>query len=247
MSIELNDSEIWPPHYTIRRSLKARRTFLQISPTHGLEIVIPERQRSVNIPKILNEKRRWIEKILGLQPKNFPFHIKSIARPHLIECQAISETWKIAYQGSNLTTAIKLINMDSEKTLLLTGNVEDFSTCQKILIKWLIKKAKIHLAPWLQYLSALTKLEFNRMIIRGQSTLWGSCNAKKIISLNYKLLFLPRSLAEHVLLHELCHTKYLNHSQDFWQLFKNLDPHCIENKKFLKTAEHYFPDWLAVL
>jgi predicted metal-dependent hydrolase len=246
MTIE-NNTTTWSPHYTVRRSLKARRTFLQFTPTHGLEIVIPYKQRSVNIPKILSEKRHWIEKILIKNPKNFQQKAHPITHPNTIECLAIEETWKIVYQYSPLTAAVKLINLGSEKFLLLNGNTEDILVCKKVLTKWLIKKAHLHLIPWLKSLSLLTKLEFNRVIIRGQSTLWGSCNTQKTISLNYKLLFLPKNLVQHVLLHELCHTQHLNHSVAFWQLFKNCDPNCLENKKALKIADHYCPAWINVI
>lgn len=238
---------MWPPPYTVRRSLKARRTFLQITPTHGLEIVIPNRQKSINIPEILNEKRHWIEKILAEKPQHFMPKTTIMVRPTLLECQGISEIWKIIYQFSPSNSTIKLVNQEHERIVLLKGNTEDTLRCYKVLNKWLIKKAHLHLIPWLKNLSIATKLEFNHAIIRGQSTLWGSCNTKKTISLNYKLLFLPKHLVEHVLLHELCHTQYLNHSAAFWQLFKNFDPHCFENKKALKAAECYFPPWVNVV
>ena len=159
----------------------------------------------------------------------------------------MEEVWRIVCQPSQLTQKIKLTAVGPERILVLTGNTEDISNCYQTLTKWLVKKAHLHLIPWLESLSNLTKLEFNRVIIRGQSTLWGSCNAKKTISLNYKLLFLPKSLVEHVLLHELCHTQFLDHSSNFWQLFKSFEPNCMENKKVLRTAECHFPAWVNVV
>ena len=45
-----------------------------------------------------------------------------------------------------------------------------------------------------------------------------SCSTRGTISLNYKLLFLPRPLVRYVLLHELCHTRQSNHAVAFWAL-----------------------------
>ena len=51
-------------------------------------------------------------------------------------------------------------------------------------------------------------------------------------------------MVKYVLLHELCHTKYLNHSKNFWKLLAKYDDYYLEHDKELKNAEHYLPQWL---
>ncbi len=242
---------IWPPIYNVRRSQRAKRTFLQVTPATGLEIVVPERLKRLNIEKLLTEKRSWIEKMLArfrvpflnAEPlaKNF---VIPLEKPNTLECQALDETWKILYHATPSKRISLKTHQSPEKLLILKGDIDNIPLCVKTLKKWLMLYAHTTLIPWLQNLSLQTQLTYNRTIIRGQSTLWGSCNAKKTISLNYKLLFLPKMLTEHVLLHELCHLKYLNHSERFWSFLKSFDDHCIENKKALKLAEHHVPHWL---
>ena len=57
---------------------------------------------------------------------------------------------------------------------------------------------------------------FNRVFIRNQATLWGSCSARNNINLNLKLVCLPQHQQDYVILHELVHTKIKNHSRKFW-------------------------------
>ncbi|MFC2007051.1 M48 family metallopeptidase [Chloroflexota bacterium] len=52
--------------------------------------------------------------------------------------------------------------------------------------------------------------------IREQRTRWGSCSHKNNISLNLKLVLLPKELIDYVILHELVHTRIHNHSKEFW-------------------------------
>jgi predicted metal-dependent hydrolase len=168
-----------------------------------------------------------------------------LEKPNTIECQALNETWQICYQFTSAKRITLQIHHSPEKIVILKGDIDNIPLCLQTLKKWLIKQAHANLIPWLQDLSLQTRLTYHRTTIRGQSTLWGSCNAKKTISLNYKLLFLPKTLAAHVLLHELCHLKYLNHSKHFWQFLKSFDDNFTENKKALKLAEHYLPAWLG--
>lgn len=115
---------------------------------------------------------------------------------------------------------------------------------KQVIEPWLKQYAKQHLTPWLDKISTLTGLEYNTLSIRGQRTRWGSCNEKKSITLNYKLLFLPARLVEHLLLHELCHTVHLNHSNHFWQLLAQHDRHWHETRRLCQKAHHYIPPWL---
>lgn len=58
---------------------------------------------------------------------------------------------------------------------------------------------------------------FNKVFIKSQRTLWGSCSNRNNINLNVNLLRLPEILRDYVILHELVHTRHKNHSKAFWQ------------------------------
>jgi len=56
-----------------------------------------------------------------------------------------------------------------------------------------------------------------RVRVRSQKTRWGSCSAKNTITLNVKLMRLPRELIDYVLCHELVHTRIKSHGKNFWK------------------------------
>jgi len=79
------------------------------------------------------------------------------------------------------------------------------------------RAAKRALAERLDRLAARHGLAYNRLSVRNQKSLWGSCSRHNNISLNAKLLRLPPELMDYVLLHELLHTRIKSHGRVFWR------------------------------
>ena len=88
----------------------------------------------------------------------------------------------------------------------------------------------------LKQLSTHTKLGYSKASFRDYKSRWGCCNAKKELTFNYKLLMLPKHLWVYVIVHELCHTKHMNHSAAFWNLVAAYLP---DYKKSLKEIKQY--------
>jgi predicted metal-dependent hydrolase len=79
------------------------------------------------------------------------------------------------------------------------------------------------------------KFEFNKISIRNSRSRWGSCSSKKKLSFNYKIIFLPEKLQDYVIIHELCHTKELNHSNRFWGLVAQIIPDYKKMRKEIRN------------
>lgn len=158
-----------------------------------------------------------------------------------IELRAIHETWEIIYEKSN-QHRISIKKIAPYQLLIKAPTKKKRAAIEN----WLKKKAKRHLGSWLQAISEDLNIGYKNLSIRGQRTRWGSCSEYGEINLNYKLLFLPANLVEHVLTHELCHTKELNHSKQFWQLVANYDKNYRTHRKLLHNANQYLPGWMAV-
>lgn len=74
----------------------------------------------------------------------------------------------------------------------------------------------------------------NKIIIKNQKSLWGSCNSKKEIRLNWRLVLMPYFVMDYIIIHELCHIRQMNHSKDFWKLVECHCPKYKESKDWLK-------------
>ena len=66
---------------------------------------------------------------------------------------------------------------------------------------------------------------------------WGSCSPTNRISLNYHLMKINISLIEYVVIHELCHIRYKNHSREFWSEVKKFLPDYRAKEEKIKGFE----------
>ena len=230
--------EVWPPSYQLRYSKRVKGVKLQICKYKGLEIVAPKKFKAEEIPSLLEIHRRWIERNLAALPEI----TAEKAFPKELDLLACHEKWTIEYHFEDKKT-IRLKEKESYN-LILSGATTNEILVRKVLLKWLCKKGKQHLLPWLYDLSQLTKLNYEQANVRYAKTRWGSCNAKKMISLNVKLLLLPPELAEYVMIHELCHLKYLNHSARFWNLVLTHNPEYLTLRKRLRADVYDSMGWL---
>ncbi|MEY3183244.1 MAG: hypothetical protein RLZ35_1229 [Pseudomonadota bacterium] len=164
--------------------------------------------------------------------------------PLSLELRALRQSFDIQYQTTKENLKPQLIEHANQQLTFL--GKPSTALVLSTLTDWLIKTARHHLSAWIYHLSVENNLAFTGLSIRQQRTLWGSCTAKKRINLNYKLLFLPRDLTEHIILHELCHTVHFNHSRHFWDLLKQLDPQCQQHRHQLKTAHLFLPPWVKM-
>jgi hypothetical protein len=112
-----------------------------------------------------------------------------------------------------------------------------------VLQRWLVERARQTLGPALLALADELGFTCNGYAIRGQKTRWGSCSSKKVINLNWRLLFLPPEQVRYLMVHELCHTVHLNHSSRFWTLVEAKQPDYKVLDAAMRKANRLVPLW----
>ena len=94
---------------------------------------------------------------------------------------------------------------------------------KKALFKKFTEKfANEYILQRLNYISKALKIDYLSVKIISARQKWGSCNNKKELRFNFRLVMLPKYLIDYVICHELCHIKELNHSKEFWKLLSNI-------------------------
>lgn len=228
--------------YSVRVNPRAKHMRLYISEHSGLEVVLPRPCNKQRIDKFVAEHHAWISKH---QTKLLQYQARQQARsklPTCIDLSALQQKWSLHYQFVENRQRVYIKQMPDR--LLVTSPFNAQESIIKQLVNWLKQKARLGFHPHLEALSRQMQLPFKSYNISQQKTCWGTCNHHAEISLNYKLLFMPERLVRYVMIHELCHTRHLNHSKNFWTLVEFFDDNYREHKKELRQAEQYIPLWL---
>ncbi len=227
----------WREAMVLRRNRRAKYVRLKIHPPGRVEVVVPHDFDERGLPRILEQHTAWVEERLRHLSG---VHAEALTPPTELTLAAIEESWRLEYLPRRATRN----SCVERRGGLLVISADSDEQRRELLKRWLARKAKQHLIPWLQQTSEELALPFNRVTIRCQRTRWGSCSAKGDINLNYALLFLPPDPVRYLFVHELCHTVHLNHSSRYWALVASKEPHFKIMEKALKQAAHEVPAWL---
>jgi predicted metal-dependent hydrolase len=96
------------------------------------------------------------------------------------------------------------------------------------------KTAKDIICARVQYWGAALNLEYGRVFIKDQRTLWGSCSGRRNLNFNWHLAAAPPEVLDYVVIHELCHLREMNHSKKFWGLVAAICPDYAARRKWLR-------------
>ena len=83
------------------------------------------------------------------------------------------------------------------------------------------------------YYASVMGVSYGRITMRNQKTRWGSCSSEGNLNFNCRLLFVPDRIVDYVVIHELAHRKFMNHSKAFWNEVEKYMPDYKEHRKML--------------
>ena len=98
----------------------------------------------------------------------------------------------------------------------------------------LIALAAAELPPRLMAFASRHRLNVAHASVRDQRSRWGACSPRGVITLNWRLIQMPASVSDYILLHELMHLRQPNHSRRFWREVAAVCPNWREEERWLR-------------
>lgn len=189
---------------------------------------------SVQVPESIDDER--IMSIL--QAKEYEIHKKLIHWKELNKEQierAFVPGQSFMYLGKNYN--LQIVSGQKTNLLLKDGKFLLSDQCvspRDAFVKFYKKQAKLKIAERLQvYKDSVNKMP-GKVEVRELPTRWASCTPAGNIYFNWKCVMAPMVVLDYLIIHELVHLEFPNHSRAFWDKVSILCPNYQQQEMWLK-------------
>lgn len=220
--------------FAVRVSTRARRLTARVHVGGRVEIVVPEGVTAKSVRDFVQRFMPWIDRKVAAMQSHLP---ASEPVPRSVEFQMTGERFDIQWQ-----CAAQPSLRQGFGCVRLTAPTD--RDARKLLRAWLKRSAAERLTPRLLQLAGTLAFPVTRVSIRCQRTRWGSCSTRGTVSLNCSLLFQRAEVVRYLCVHELAHTKHMNHSRKFWHLVEQLEPDYRSLDRELLAGWRTVPEWV---
>lgn len=228
----ISDKDFGKIHFVVRRS--ARNITMRVK-EDGLHVTTPPYRSITALLEAIAPFRERLRNVCSeVKPKPFDLNFSIEA-----------ECFRLKLETSPLKNFT--VSMRDETVVIARPAHADFTTdrvqtlVKNAVMRAMRKKAEEYLPPLVQYWSSLFDLPYNKVTISKARSRWGSCSSKRDISLSFYLMLLPAHLMDYVILHELAHTREMNHGPKFWELLNQLtDGKALALRKELRMHRPVF-------
>jgi len=210
---------------TIKRK-NVKNIYLKVMPNLEVVLIAPYSVKERFLNEFVKKKRDWIEKKLA-------FFSKVEVKKEYVSGE------NVEYLGQNFILKVveskkELVKIDGNYCYLSVKEKNNFKKKQKLIESWYRKQARELFEEIVErYVKIIDKKPL-KLTVRKMKTKWGSCNFNTShIILNLELIKKPKECIEYVILHELSHLIYPNHSKEFYNYLAIYMPNWKERKEKL--------------
>lgn len=209
--------------------LRVRRTIGLKITAEGLVVHAPKRISTSQLQQVLQEKSSWIQQKLALREANQVAPMQWLdGEPLLFMGQDIVLTL-IAHPTS------KAVTLEGDKLLVRSPYINNPDWVARKVLQWYAQQALPDFKRRVELVAAQMGEKITSVALSNAKSRWGSCNSRKQIRLNWRLIQAPPHVIQYVVCHEMAHLKEMNHSARFYAVQASLFPQYKHAEKALKA------------
>ncbi len=211
---------------TFTKYQRSRSIRIRIS-GHNILVTLPKWTPYIAAQKFVESRREWI--VAKKAPKANYYDGMKLGKTHTLSIKRGGETITSRVNQTHVSVVIPLNDrLDSVR-------VTDRITAA--VVRALKKQATEYLPKRIDWFAQAGDYRVNSLSFKKLKSRWGSCSHNQDITFNVFLMQLPWEIIDYVIVHELAHTKHLNHSQSFWLEVSKLAPNYKRVRKQLKAYQ----------
>ena len=220
--------------YEIRRS-KRKTMELSIYPDGKVVVKVPEQMPLYKIEEFVKQKSKWIKEKTEWIADRQSCHLDKV----------YEEGTEIPFLGKNYPLHL-VVHEEENAWIQLEENAIEIHTpsteqtvLQYLLVYWYKENAKKLIKSRVKHYCLLLGETVETVRIKDQKTRFGSCSSKRNLNFNWRLMMAPKEVLDYVVVHEMCHLKYMNHSKEYWAYVESIMPNYKEYDNWLKENGNY--------
>jgi predicted metal-dependent hydrolase len=209
--------------------LRARRTIGLKITANGLVVHAPKRISATQLQQVLLEKSGWIQQKLALREASqvAPMQWQD-GEPLLFMGQDIVLT--LQHHATN-----KAVILQGNQLLVRSPQIDQPAFVARRVLQWYAQQALPDFTRRVELVAAQMGEKVSAVGLSNARSRWGSCNSRKQIRLNWRLIQAPPHVIQYVVCHEMAHLKEMNHSARFYAVQVSLFPRYVQAEKDLKA------------
>lgn len=225
--VEALEVEGLPAPVEVRRHPTARRMTLRVSRTkHAVIMTVPMQCNLADAGNFLHTHLDWVRRHLRAVPQPV-----ELAHGEIIPFRGVPH--RIVFNGERGHDFLVKADATSGTARLIVAGTRD--TAPRRLANWLTLQATEDLDRRVRYHAGRLGLRPKRIVLRDQSSRWGSCSTTRVLSFSWRLILAPPNVLDYVAAHEVAHLSQMNHGPKFWALVAKTMPQMEEARAWLRV------------
>ncbi len=220
--------------YLVKRSQQRRNIVLTVD-ERGLIVNVPWRITERRISRIMRNAQDWVLRKLAVWSA-YPSRNQSWTDGDIVRYLGRDLRLHI---GEHPTVAPPTL-VDTDRLHVGLAEPGDPWAVRVAVLKWYCRHATSNFNERIGVYAGLYGLATPRLFLSGAKTRWGSCNVKREVRLNWRLIQAPQATIDYVVAHELAHLVEMNHSRHFWNLVASVCPHHRQARAELDHMGRYY-------
>lgn len=257
--IMLNEYKIKEKHHELRLQIirsKRKSISIEFRLPEGIKVRVPNEMKDYAVVAFINANKELIIKKYEqanqyqeqIPKKSWTdIYINGGKLPYLSQELTIVITSEVKLtptkniKNLNTTAYVYLVEDEFQNiTLRIETLVTNIDFLRECVINRYKEQAKKLFTEKVKEYADIMRVTYGHISIKEQKTRWGSCSSLGNLNFNWKLIMMPEPIATYVIVHELAHLKFMNHSKNFWMEVEKHLPEYKTSKKWLEKNGIHF-------
>ncbi|HEX8873492.1 MAG TPA: SprT family zinc-dependent metalloprotease, partial [Nitrosospira sp.] len=187
------------------------------------------------VESVLQNKAGWIVKKLD-EWKNRKPH--SPAWEEGAVFPLLGEPWQLVATATGSAQMVRASTTNTtagqQQLKLPLPSLLTAQQAERVVMGWYRSEAMACFSTRIAFYAPRLGVALPQLRLSHARTLWGSCNTRGVVHLNWRLIQKPLHLVDYVVAHELSHLIEMNHSPAFWRTVERIYPDYAAARKELK-------------